>query len=93
MNVYYYKVTGIDIPFFWKNISKMSVIPGGMMIIGLIFNHYYFITEVTTFLICVIIYIITYSVLMYAFSLNEYEKSTIRNPLQKAIRMLKLRKL
>lgn len=32
MNIYYFKKVGIDIPFFWKEIGKMSVVP---FVIGL----------------------------------------------------------
>ena len=35
MNVYYYKVTKLDIPMFWKNIGKMTVIPSAMVILGI----------------------------------------------------------
>ena len=83
MNLYYYKVTRINIPLFWKNIGKMTVIPGGMMTIGLVLNHYYSITDVSVFLISVIVFAVVYAVLMYIFCLNDYEKSIIRGPIQK----------
>ena len=36
MNIYYYKVIGIDIPLFWKTILKLAVFPAGMMAVGLL---------------------------------------------------------
>ena len=89
MNLYYYRVTGINIPLFWKNIGKMSAIPGGMMIIGLVLNHYYPITNISVFLISIIIFAAIYAVLMYIFCLNDYEKSIVKGPAQKIIRVLK----
>ena len=34
MNIYYYKVTKLNVPLFWKNIGKMSVIPMFMIVLG-----------------------------------------------------------
>ncbi|GFO86206.1 oligosaccharide flippase family protein [Anaerostipes butyraticus] len=92
MNLYYYRVTRINIPLFWKNIGLLSFIPGGMMIIGLILKHYYLISSVSVFLISVIVYVGIYAVLMYIFCLNDYEKSIIKGPLQKVIGVLRKRK-
>lgn len=89
MNIYYYKVTGINIPLFWKNIGKLSLIPGGMMLIGLILRHYYLISNLTVFLISVITYTSIYVILMYIFCLNDYEKNIIREPVKKMVRVLK----
>lgn len=89
MNLYYFRVTGINIPLFWENIGKMSVVPGGMIIIGLVLNHYYFITNISIFLVSVIIFAGIYGIFMYIFSLNDYEKSIIREPIQKIIMILK----
>ena len=90
MNIYYYKVTGIDIPLFWKNIGKMSVIPAAMLICGLIVNHYVFITNWRTFLVAIIIYSCVYALLMYKFILNEYEKDIFRKPVLQLLRKLKM---
>ena len=50
MNLYYYKVTKINIPLFWKNILKMAIIPVGMMILGLIITRIYTINSWFTFI-------------------------------------------
>lgn len=89
MNVYYYKVTGIDIPLFWKNIGKMSIVPATMMICGLIVNHYIFITNWGIFLVAIIIYSCVYILLMYKFIFNEYEKDVFRKPVLRLLRKLK----
>lgn len=83
MNVYYYKVTGINIPLFWMNIGKMAIIPGGMLIISLMVGKYVSINSWREFFSLVSLYPILYTLLMYRFALNEYEKSIICNPLKK----------
>ncbi len=83
MNIYYYKVTGLNIPLFWKNILKMAIIPIIMILIGLLVNKLYLIRNWFTFLIGVIIFTGIYALLMYFFSFNEYEKNIFREPLKK----------
>lgn len=83
MNLYYYKVTGIDIPLFWKNIGQMSIIPGGMLLCGLIINHFLVLDNWWIFFISIVIYSCVYAILMYIFSLNDYEKDVFRKPVYK----------
>lgn len=89
MNIYYYKVTGLNIPLFWRNIRKMAVIPGTMMIIGLLLNKVFGINNWGTFLIGVIFYGMIYVLLVYAFVMNDYEKDIIRKPTCKIIAKFK----
>lgn len=89
MNIYYYKVTGLDIPLFWKNILRMASIPGAMMLIGLFINRLYVIDNWITFLIGVIVFTGIYAILMYCISFNEYEKSIFREPLKMISRKIK----
>ena len=77
MNLYYYRVTGINIPLFWRNILMMAIIPGSMMIIGLLIFRC---TECNSWLIFmggVIAYSCIYAILMMIFALNKYEKGII----------------
>lgn len=83
MNIYYYKVTGIDIPLFWKNIGKMSLVPGVMLAIGIFMNSRITLDNWGTFLSSVIIYTIIYCLGMYKIALNQYEKDIIWQPIQK----------
>lgn len=79
MNLYYYKVTKIDIPLFWKNIFKMSIVPGIMTIIGLILQTYIKICNWNIFLFEVIFFIVIYTILMYVFALNDYEQNLLKS--------------
>jgi Ca2+/Na+ antiporter len=85
MNIYYYKVTGLDIPRFWGNILKMSVIPGIMLAAGLIVMKFVSLESWLSFLVGVVIYAGIYCLLMYRFAMNDYEKDIIRKPLQKVL--------
>ena len=83
MNVYYYKVTGIDIPLFWKNIFQMSKVPVAMFLLGMIINYYINIKSWIPFFVAITIYTVCYLVLMYRFGLNEYEKNILMDPINK----------
>jgi O-antigen/teichoic acid export membrane protein len=88
MNIYYYKITGLDIPLFWKNILKMAVVPAVMLAAGLLLNHYVTIDNWFTFLAGVMLFTAVYAVLMYLLAMNAYERDIIRKPLQRILRVL-----
>lgn len=83
MNIYYYKVVGINILQFWKNILKMSIFPICMMFIGLVIVHVIGINNWGMFFASVIVYTMLYCFGMYILNMNDYEKNIIRKPLKK----------
>ena len=85
MNIYYYKVTGLDIPRFWSNILRMALIPVGMMIAGLFIMNRISLDGWMPFLAGVMVYTAVYGLLMYAFAMNNYEKDILRKPLRKIL--------
>ena len=85
MNIYYYKVTGLDIPRFWGNILRMAVIPGMMIAAGLFILKRITLDGWIPFLAGVVIYTGIYALLMYGFVMNDYEKDIIRKPIQKLL--------
>lgn len=86
LNTYYYKVTGLNIPLFWKNILKMAVIPCGMTLLGLWLTAKYPVDNWLVFFTAVVVYSGIYAVLMYCFAMNDYERDILRKPLMKLIR-------
>ena len=88
MNLYYYKVTGLDIPLFWKNILTMAVIPLLMLLAGLLLKQMIVIDTWTGFLAAVAVFTLVYAVLMYRFAMNDYEKDIIRKPLKRIFKTL-----
>lgn len=89
MNIYYYKVTGLDIPLFWKNIGKIAIVPGVMTCVGLFIVRTVDINNWVVFLIGVIVYACTYVGLTYKLVLNNYEKDLIRKPILGIITRIK----
>lgn len=85
MNIYYYKVTGLDIPRFWGNILRMAIIPGLMLVAGLFVLERVTLNSWLTFFVGVMIYSGIYALLMYRFVMNDYEKDIIRKPVQKVL--------
>jgi len=88
MNTYYYKVTGLDIPMFWKNILKMAIIPALMSVVGLLILKQIKINNWLVFFVDVIIYSAIYVVLMYIMSFNDYEKNIYSSPVKMILQKL-----
>lgn len=88
MNIYYYKVTGINIPLFWKNILKMSVFPILLTIVGFFLVKYITIDNWFVFLALVALYSGVYALVMDLFSMNQYEKDIIRVPIKRVLAKL-----
>ena len=74
MNVYYHKVTGLDIGMFWRNIGKMSIFPIALLCCWMFVVSN--IAPVNWFILFVeiVIYSITYALGSWLFSMNSYEK-------------------
>lgn len=88
MNIYYYKVTGLNIPLFWGNILKMSIVPGTMIVVGVLLNKLIVIDNWLMFLIGVILFTSIYALAMYMLCMNDYEKDIIRKPLKRLYGMI-----
>lgn len=89
MNLYYYKVTGIDIPLFWKNILHMSRVPAVMLIAGLAAGRYVVLSGWMAFFALVILFTACYMILMYKLEMNEYEKNVFKAPVKKIVARIK----
>ena len=91
MNIYYYKVTKLDIPGFWRNIGKMSIVPAFMVVIGYtVVNH----SEISLslFMAGVIIYVLVFAVLSWLISFNSYEKALFTDLIKKTFVFLPIRR-
>lgn len=88
MNTYYYKVTKIDIPVFWKNIGKMSIIPIIMIAVGLWLDTVLDFSTWWAMILAIVVYTAIYSLSMYFFIMNDYEKDVIKQPVLKIFRKL-----
>lgn len=86
MNIYYYKRIHLDIPRFWKEIGKMSVVP---LLIGSI---YYFIlrfidlNNLKFFIGAFVVFVVIYLPVCWSFSMNDYERSLLLDPIKRIIK-------
>lgn len=92
MNIYYYKATKLNIPLFWKNILKISVIPGIMLIAGIFISSKLDLLSWWSLILAIVIYTAIYAVAMYFIIMNDYEKDVIRKPFFKMLRKIRIRK-
>jgi len=80
MNIYYYYKQNIDIPKFWKEIGKMSIIP---ILLGIL-SHFLLIdltlVSVLDFIIAVFGFTLIYFLCFWFFSMNEYERQLLKKP-------------
>ena len=90
MNIYYYRVTKLDIPRFWKNIISMSVVPVIFLIVGyIIVNKLIPVKGILEFLIEIVIYSIFYGVFTWIFTMNKYERNLFFDLIKRLIPFLK----
>ena len=89
MNIYYHKVTGINIPLFWKTIMKMAIVPIIMIAIEIGLFHFVVISNWAVFFLAVIIHTLIYSFFMYRFIMNEYERDVIKKPMGTLVNKVK----
>lgn len=85
MNVYYHRVIHIDIPQFWKEIGKMSIIP---LIIGLLFYSLFNVYEISTvwmLIIGILVFSLVYIPMFCFFGMNSYEKGLFFSPVQRIV--------
>lgn len=90
MNLYYYKKVNINIPKFWKEIIRMSLPLITCIIIGIILNKIVG-TGLIMLLMKMLVFSISYALLMYFVGMNQYEKELFVSPLRGIIkRIIKL---
>ena len=93
MNIYYYKVTKLDIPLFWKNIGRLSVIPVIMILFGIWISSMWELMSWGRLILGILGYALIYLAGMYFFAMNDYEKDVVRKPVQKVLEKLGIQKL
>ncbi len=86
MNIYYYKKANIDIPRFWKNIFKMSIPIIIIFIPTLLINNMHMSSNIIVVGLKILLYTIVYSILLWFFVLNDYEKDLVRKPIVRIIK-------
>lgn len=86
MNIYYKVKQGINISRFWKEIAKMNFAPF-ILSISFIYAMYDTIIESWSKLaLWIFIYTVTYIVLLYKVSMNQYERTLLMEPIKKIVK-------
>ena len=86
MNIFYQKKIGINIIKFWKNILTMSIPMIFVIILAIILKTIVPINSVIVLVAQIVLYTLIYCLIVYKFSINEYEKQLILKPINKIIR-------
>ena len=86
MNIFYQKKIGINIIEFWKNILRMSIPIMFVILFAIILKIAVPINSEVMLVAQILLYTLTYGLVIYKFSINEYEKQLILKPINKIIR-------
>lgn len=88
MNIFYHRVCHIDIPQFWKNILRimMGMVPA--LVVGTIIDVFIELNNIWSFLACVLVYTVSYTLSIWFLSMNDYEKTLISSPIKKLLRKI-----
>lgn len=89
MNIYYFKTQHINIPAFWKEIGKMSVIPVIVGLITFLILQLIKLETVVSLGTGIIIFSGIYIPLFWKLSMNNYERELLIKPLNEIIRRIK----
>lgn len=88
MNIYYYRVIGLDIPGFWKNILKMAIVPiAAAAVFSFLISRFSLIENIIQFLTAVVLYIIVFGLLSWFITMNRYEKELLLGLLKPILRI------
>lgn len=83
MNIYYFKRVGIDIILFWREIMKMSIVPALLGIGAWLLLQIIEISNAMSLSIYILIFSAIYLPAIWFTSMNNYERSLLRSPMQK----------
>lgn len=86
MNIFYQKKVGINIVKFWKNILAMSIPMIFAIILAIILKIIVPINSVIVLVAQIVLYTLIYCLIVYKFSINDYEKQLILKPINRIIR-------
>lgn len=87
LNIYYCCKEHIDIPSFWKEILKMSVVPFFVIIIGLLVTNSSLFNNISlfAFVVSCVFFLIVYGVAFWFLSMNKSERDLVIRPFMKLL--------
>lgn len=89
MNWYYHEKIGLDMKYYWKQISGFipSLLP--LIVIGMLMFTFVDLYQVIPFLVCGSIYVVVFCVSMWFLGMNEYEKELVGKPILQVLKKLR----
>ena len=85
MNWYNHVKVGLDMKFFWKQILNFTPALLLPILAGVLINTLFDIYNVFYFLGLGIVYVLVFSVSMWFFGMNQYEKDLFRKPIKRIL--------
>lgn len=82
MNWYYATYTGLEIGRFWKEVSKIYILPLILCAVTLFLSTYVSFENLWIMLAGIVVYTLIYCVLNFKVVMNEYEKNLLLSPLR-----------
>ncbi|MBQ5463369.1 MAG: oligosaccharide flippase family protein, partial [Fibrobacter sp.] len=86
MNVYYQVKQKIDIVGFWKEIIKMSIVPGVLTALTYYVLQQFALDSVVKLVGGIVLYLVVYLPLFFMLSMNAYERNLILKPIKKILK-------
>lgn len=83
LNWFYYKKIGLDIPGFWKNILRMSIVPAGLAAAWMLLKLPIY--DLWGMLLQIVIYTAIFCGLSWLFTMNRYEKDLVLGLVRKVL--------
>lgn len=90
LNVYYQIKIHLDIKQFWKEIGHMSLVPMGIICIGLLVMQYLRIDNFEILIVALMVLSLIYIPLFYCFSMNTYDRSLLARFVKRIIHPVNL---
>lgn len=81
MNIYYYTKQNIDIPFFWKEIMKMSITPIILGVCAYFLSIYFSLETITELGLGIFFFTLIYMPAFWFISMNDYERDLFSKPI------------
>lgn len=86
MNIFYHKKIGINIIGFWKNILKMTIPMLFAVVLAILLKNILQINSIGILIFEILAYVIIYGLIVYKFSMNNYEKQLVLKPINKILK-------
>lgn len=86
MNIYYYRKQALDTILFGREILKMTTIPAVLVILSEMILHRVQITSILSLVVGILAYTVIYMPLFWKFSMNQYERNLLLQPVLKIFR-------